>query len=55
MREESSQCDDTLFPNKKIIVDRGGVASLKENVCQVSTSNITNIRVVRGLQSGAVV
>uniref|UniRef100_A0AAZ3RYF1 [histone H3]-lysine(36) N-dimethyltransferase n=1 Tax=Oncorhynchus tshawytscha TaxID=74940 RepID=A0AAZ3RYF1_ONCTS len=35
MREESSQCDDTLFPNKKIIVDRGGVASLKENVCQV--------------------
>uniref|UniRef100_A0A8C7J8F5 [histone H3]-lysine(36) N-dimethyltransferase n=1 Tax=Oncorhynchus kisutch TaxID=8019 RepID=A0A8C7J8F5_ONCKI len=35
MREESSQCDDTLFPNKKIIMDRGGVASLKENVCQV--------------------
>uniref|UniRef100_A0A4W5NU84 Nuclear receptor binding SET domain protein 1b n=1 Tax=Hucho hucho TaxID=62062 RepID=A0A4W5NU84_9TELE len=35
MREESSQCDDTLFPNKKIIVDRGGAASLKENVCQV--------------------
>uniref|UniRef100_A0A673WXX1 [histone H3]-lysine(36) N-dimethyltransferase n=1 Tax=Salmo trutta TaxID=8032 RepID=A0A673WXX1_SALTR len=35
MREESSQFDDTLLPNKKIIVDRGGVASLKENVCQV--------------------
>ncbi|XP_055730042.1 histone-lysine N-methyltransferase, H3 lysine-36 specific-like isoform X4 [Salvelinus fontinalis] len=35
MREESSQCDDTLFPNKKIIVDRGSAASLKENVCQV--------------------
>ncbi|CAB1316487.1 unnamed protein product, partial [Coregonus sp. 'balchen'] len=35
MREESSLCDDTLSPNKKIIGDRGGAASLKENVCQV--------------------
>ncbi|CDQ68142.1 unnamed protein product [Oncorhynchus mykiss] len=35
MREESSLCDGPLSPNKKIIGDRGGAASLKENVCQV--------------------
>ncbi|XP_042165655.1 histone-lysine N-methyltransferase, H3 lysine-36 specific isoform X1 [Oncorhynchus tshawytscha] len=35
MREESSLCDGPLSPNKKIIGDKGGAASLKENVCQV--------------------
>ncbi|XP_057676833.1 uncharacterized protein nsd1b isoform X2 [Corythoichthys intestinalis] len=34
-RDDSSLCDDSLGPCRKIIGERGGPASLKENVCQV--------------------
>ncbi|XP_077962981.1 uncharacterized protein nsd1b isoform X2 [Gasterosteus aculeatus] len=30
-----SLCDDPLLPSRKIIGDRGGPASMKENICQV--------------------
>lgn len=36
MKEELLLCDDTLLPSRKIIGDRGGPASMKENICQVS-------------------
>ncbi|XP_030649135.1 histone-lysine N-methyltransferase, H3 lysine-36 and H4 lysine-20 specific [Chanos chanos] len=35
MNEDSSLFDDGLSANKKLLGDRGGGASLKENVCQV--------------------
>lgn len=35
MKDELLLCDDTLLPSRKIIGDRGGPASMKENVCQV--------------------
>nr|XP_057942886.1 histone-lysine N-methyltransferase, H3 lysine-36 specific isoform X2 [Doryrhamphus excisus] len=34
-KDDSSLCDDPLAPSRKIIGDRGGPASMKENVCQV--------------------
>ncbi|XP_077402449.1 uncharacterized protein nsd1b [Vanacampus margaritifer] len=34
-RDDSSLCDDALGQGRRIIGDRGGPASLKENVCQV--------------------
>ncbi|XP_061608937.1 uncharacterized protein nsd1b isoform X2 [Phyllopteryx taeniolatus] len=34
-RDDSSLCDEALGPCRRIIGDRGGPASLKENVCQV--------------------
>ncbi|XP_077596420.1 uncharacterized protein nsd1b [Stigmatopora nigra] len=34
-RDDSSPCDDSLGPCRKTIGERGGPASLKENVCQV--------------------
>ncbi|XP_019729125.1 uncharacterized protein LOC109517985 isoform X2 [Hippocampus comes] len=34
-RDDSSPCDDALGQGRRIIGDRGGPASLKENVCQV--------------------
>lgn len=36
MKDELLLCDDTLLPSRKIIGDRGGPASMKENICQVS-------------------
>lgn len=39
MKDELLLCDDTLSPSpRKIIGDRGGPASMKENICQVSFS-----------------
>uniref|UniRef100_A0A3Q1EBY2 Nuclear receptor binding SET domain protein 1b n=1 Tax=Acanthochromis polyacanthus TaxID=80966 RepID=A0A3Q1EBY2_9TELE len=35
MKDELSLCDETLLPARKIIGDRGGPASMKENICQV--------------------
>ncbi|XP_041657198.1 histone-lysine N-methyltransferase, H3 lysine-36 specific isoform X2 [Cheilinus undulatus] len=35
MKDELSLCDDPLLPSRKIIGDRGGPASMKENICQV--------------------
>ncbi|KAK0138513.1 Histone-lysine N-methyltransferase, H3 lysine-36 and H4 lysine-20 specific [Merluccius polli] len=35
MKEDSLLCDDHLFPKRKLIGDRGGPASMKENICQV--------------------
>ncbi|KAF7206162.1 histone-lysine N-methyltransferase, H3 lysine-36 specific isoform X1 [Nothobranchius furzeri] len=35
MKDNLSLCDDTLSPTRKIIGDRGGPASMKENVCQI--------------------
>lgn len=35
MKDELLLCDDTLLPSRKIIGDRGGPASMKENICQV--------------------
>ncbi|XP_028322398.1 uncharacterized protein nsd1b isoform X2 [Gouania willdenowi] len=35
MKDDFSLCDDTFLPSRKIIGDRGGPASMKENVCQV--------------------
>uniref|UniRef100_A0A674PM08 Histone-lysine N-methyltransferase, H3 lysine-36 specific n=1 Tax=Takifugu rubripes TaxID=31033 RepID=A0A674PM08_TAKRU len=35
MKDELLLCDDTLSPSRKIIGDRGGPASMKENICQV--------------------
>nr|XP_020496175.1 histone-lysine N-methyltransferase, H3 lysine-36 and H4 lysine-20 specific-like isoform X1 [Labrus bergylta] len=35
MKDELSLCDDQLLPSRKIIGDRGGPASMKENICQV--------------------
>ncbi|XP_033954395.1 uncharacterized protein nsd1b isoform X2 [Pseudochaenichthys georgianus] len=35
MNDDLSLCDDPLSPSRKIIGDRGGPASLKENICQV--------------------
>lgn len=29
-------CDDSLLPSRRIIGDRGGPASMKENICQVA-------------------
>ncbi|XP_061819007.1 uncharacterized protein nsd1b isoform X2 [Nerophis lumbriciformis] len=34
-KDDSSLCDDPLGSARKIIGDRGGTASIKENVCQV--------------------
>ncbi|XP_054611427.1 uncharacterized protein nsd1b isoform X2 [Dunckerocampus dactyliophorus] len=34
-KDDLSLCDDPLAPSRKIIGDRGGPASMKENVCQV--------------------
>lgn len=36
MKDELLMCDDALSPSRKIIGDRGGPASMKENICQVS-------------------
>lgn len=33
-------CDDSALPVRKIIGDRGGPASMKENVCQVGLLKI---------------
>lgn len=38
VKDDLSLCDDPLLPSRKIIGDRGGPASMKENVCQVSPS-----------------
>ncbi|XP_054481550.1 LOW QUALITY PROTEIN: histone-lysine N-methyltransferase, H3 lysine-36 specific [Anoplopoma fimbria] len=35
MKDYLSLCDDPLLPSRKIIGDRGGPASMKENICQV--------------------
>ncbi|KAM3869070.1 histone-lysine N-methyltransferase, H3 lysine-36 specific [Diretmus argenteus] len=35
MKDDVSLCDDPLSPTRKIIGDRGGPASMKENICQV--------------------
>ncbi|XP_069565693.1 histone-lysine N-methyltransferase, H3 lysine-36 specific isoform X2 [Brachyistius frenatus] len=35
MKDDLSLCDDTLLSTRKIIGDRGGPASMKENICQV--------------------
>ncbi|XP_078121806.1 uncharacterized protein nsd1b isoform X2 [Sander vitreus] len=35
MKDDLSLCDDPLLPSRKIIGDRGGPASMKENICQV--------------------
>uniref|UniRef100_A0A1A7YAR4 Histone-lysine N-methyltransferase, H3 lysine-36 specific n=2 Tax=Iconisemion striatum TaxID=60296 RepID=A0A1A7YAR4_9TELE len=35
MKDSLSLCDDTVSPSRKIIGDRGGPASMKENVCQI--------------------
>ncbi|XP_030601999.1 histone-lysine N-methyltransferase, H3 lysine-36 and H4 lysine-20 specific isoform X2 [Archocentrus centrarchus] len=35
MKDDLSLCDDSLLPMRKIIGDRGGPASMKENICQV--------------------
>uniref|UniRef100_A0A3P8Q1L4 Histone-lysine N-methyltransferase, H3 lysine-36 specific n=1 Tax=Astatotilapia calliptera TaxID=8154 RepID=A0A3P8Q1L4_ASTCA len=35
MKDDLSLCDDSLLPTRKIIGDRGGPASMKENICQV--------------------
>lgn len=40
MKDELLLCDDTLSPSRKIIGDRGGPASMKENICQVSFTAI---------------
>lgn len=37
MKDDLSMCDDALLPSRKIIGDRGGPASMKENICQVSS------------------
>lgn len=36
VKDDLSLCDDPLSPQRKIIGDRGGPASMKENICQVS-------------------
>lgn len=36
LKDELLLCDDALLPSRKIIGDRGGPASMKENICQVS-------------------
>lgn len=36
VKDDLSLCDDSLLPTRKIIGDRGGPASMKENICQVS-------------------
>lgn len=36
-------CDDSVLPVRKIIGDRGGPASMKENVCQVRCPQAENI------------
>ncbi|XP_047462350.1 histone-lysine N-methyltransferase, H3 lysine-36 specific isoform X4 [Mugil cephalus] len=35
MKDDLLLCDDALLPTRKIIGDRGGPASMKENICQV--------------------
>ncbi|XP_029028601.1 histone-lysine N-methyltransferase, H3 lysine-36 specific [Betta splendens] len=35
VKDDVSLCDDALSPARKIIGDRGGPASMKENICQV--------------------
>ncbi|KAI3373285.1 hypothetical protein L3Q82_006592 [Scortum barcoo] len=35
VKDDLSLCDDPLLPSRKIIGDRGGPASMKENICQV--------------------
>ena len=35
-KEDSLLCDEHLFPTRKLIGERGGPASMKENICQVS-------------------
>ncbi|KAK2828704.1 hypothetical protein Q5P01_019738 [Channa striata] len=35
IKDDLSLCDDPLLPARKIIGDRGGPASMKENICQV--------------------
>ncbi|XP_037604674.1 histone-lysine N-methyltransferase, H3 lysine-36 specific isoform X2 [Sebastes umbrosus] len=35
MKDDLLLCDDPLLPSRKIIGDRGGPASMKENICQV--------------------
>ncbi|XP_034033776.1 LOW QUALITY PROTEIN: histone-lysine N-methyltransferase, H3 lysine-36 and H4 lysine-20 specific-like [Thalassophryne amazonica] len=35
MKDELLLCDEPLVPSRKIIGDRGGPASMKENICQV--------------------
>ncbi|XP_031695506.1 uncharacterized protein LOC116377886 [Anarrhichthys ocellatus] len=35
MKDYLLLCDDSLLPSRKIIGDRGGPASMKENICQV--------------------
>lgn len=42
IKDDLSLCDDPLLPSRKIIGDRGGPASMKENICQV--------RFLRGLR-----
>uniref|UniRef100_A0A665XBP7 Histone-lysine N-methyltransferase, H3 lysine-36 specific n=1 Tax=Echeneis naucrates TaxID=173247 RepID=A0A665XBP7_ECHNA len=35
VKDDLSLCDDPFLPSRKIIGDRGGPASMKENICQV--------------------
>lgn len=36
MKDDLLLCDDSLLPSRRIIGDRGGPASMKENICQVA-------------------
>lgn len=48
MKDDLSLCDDLLLPSRKIIGDRGGPASMKENICQVSFTGRSRIQSEKG-------
>lgn len=49
LKELFSLCNDPHLPLRKIIGDRGGPASMKENVCQVRTiHSCVSLSVIRG-------
>ena len=47
MKDDLSLCDDLLLPSRKIIGDRGGPASMKENICQVSFTGRSSLQSVK--------
>lgn len=49
IKDDLLLCDDSLLPSRRIIGDRGGPASMKENICQVAQHSLNSLSLTPSL------